>query len=333
MLRWLPLKKPLAIVLFLLVSCVAFSGLALAQDEAADIPPLAVTNGVYVMSIYDLSFAEKSFKAVFWFWCVFPEDSSISYNPQDTIGVIDAKSFDHLFTFDEVKDSKRWVTVKFDAVIIHNWDMNDFPFDRQLLTIKLEEAEYDAKKIMFLTDKKNSGIDSKVKIPGWKVEGFSIQSRLVIDETTYGDPTLSERSTYAQTIVTIPVKREGTRLLINLLLAAYIAFALGILLLFMHPKYVDARAVIITTAMITIIGNHYIISATLPEMPSFTLIDRIMITTFISICFIAFTSIVTAHYIRAGKTGTAARINNIARWIILSVYVILNAVFYIRALT
>jgi hypothetical protein len=326
-------KKPLAIAFILLVFFMALSGPASGQDEAADIPPLAVTNGVYVMSIYDLSFTEKSFKAVFWFWSLFPEDSSIPYNPQETIGVMDAKSFDRLFAFDDTKDSKRWVTIQFDAVVIHIWDMNDFPFDRQLLTIVLEEAELDATKIMFLTDKKNSGIDSKVKIPGWKVEGFSIQSRLVIDETTYGDPTLSERSTYAQTIVTIPVKREGTRLLINLLLAAYIAFALGILLLFMHPKFVDARAVIITTAMITIIGNHYIISATLPEMPSFTLIDRIMITTFIAICLIAFTSIVTAHYIRAKKTAIAVKINNTSRWIILSLYVVLNVVFYIRALT
>ncbi len=317
---WDHSRKPLAITLFLILFIMALPGPASGQDEAADIPPLAVTNGIYVMSIYDLSFAEKSFKTVFWFWCLFPEDSSTPYKPQETIGVMDAKSFDRLFAFDDVKDSKRWVTIKFDAVVIHIWDMDDFPFDRQLLTIELEEAELDATKIMFLTDKKNSGIDSKVEIPGWKVDGFSIQSRLVIDETTYGDPTLLDRSTYAQTIVTIAVKREGTRLLINLLLAAYIAFALGILLLFLHPKYVDARSVVITTAMITIIGNHYIINAMLPEMPSFTLIDRIMITTFIAIGLIALTSIVTAHYIRAKKTDTAVRINNISRWIILSVY-------------
>ncbi len=327
------LRKPLTIALFLLVFFVAFAGPASGQDEAADIPPLAVTTGVYVMSIYDLSFAEKSFKTVFWLWCLFPEDSSILYMPQETIGVMEAKSFNRMFAFDDVKDSKRWVTIKFDAVIIHNWDMDDFPFDRQLLTIELEEAELDATKIMFFADKKNSGIDSGVEIPGWEVDDFSIQSRLVIDETTYGDPTLSERSTYPQTIVTIGVKREGIRLLINLLLAAYIAFALGILLLFMHPKFVDARSVITTTAMITIIGNHYIISALLPEMHSFTLIDRIMITTFIAICLIASISIVTAHYMRAKKTDTAVRINNISRWIILSVYVVLNVLFYIRAIT
>ncbi len=311
----------------------ALPGPASGQDEAADIPPLAVTTGVYVMSIYDLSFAEKSVKTVFWFWCLFPEDSSIPYKPQETIGVMEAKSFDRLFAFDEVKDSKRWVTIKFDAVVIHNWDMDDFPFDRQLLTIELEEAELDATKIMFFADRKNSGIDSKVEIPGWKVDGFSIQSRLVIDETTYGDPTLSDRSTYTQTIVTIAVKREGTRLLISLLLAAYIAFALGILLLFLHPKYVDARSVVITTAMITIIGNHYIISAMLPEMPSFTLIDRIMITTFVAICLIALISIVTAHYMRVKKADAAVRLNNISRWVILSIYVVLNVLFYIRAIT
>ncbi len=327
-------NRPLLIVSLLLALIIMPSGPALGADgEAAGDLPLTVKMGVFVMSIYDLSLVDKSFNAVFWVWFVFPKDAPISYMPEDTVGVMGAKSFERLFHFDDVKDSERWVTMKLNAVVIHDWDMGDFPFDRQLLTIELEEAEFDATNILFEPDINNSGIDSRVKIPGWEIEGFSIESRLDIDETTYGDPTLTERSTYPQTIVTVTLKRDGTRLLFNLLTAAYIAFILGILVLFLHPKYVDARKVIITSAMITIIGNHYIISATLPEMHTFTLIDRVMITTFAAICLSAFISVVTTHYVRVNKPETAALINNIGRWGILIVYVVLNAIFYIRALT
>lgn len=327
-----PYKKTLLIVLLLAVLIVPPASAITSDSTEHDGFPLTVRMGTFVMSIYDLSLVDKSFNAVFWVWFVFPEDARMPYVPQDTVGVMGAKSFDRLFYFSEVKDSQRWVTVKFNAVVIHDWDMGDFPFDRQFLVIELEEAEYDANRVLFAPDKKNSGIDSRVAVPGWEIEGFSIESRLDIDETTYGDPTLSERSTYPQTIVTITLKREGIRLLFNLLTAAYIAFILGILVLFLHPRYVDARKVIITSAMITIIGNHYIISATLPEMHAFTLIDRVMIATFAAICLSAFISVVTTHYTRINKPKTAAAINNVARWSILIVYVALNAIFYIVAL-
>jgi hypothetical protein len=306
---------------------------AVASDTIPGDSPLRVQTGVFVMSIHDLSLVDNSFHAVFWFWAVFPEDSPIPYRPERTVGIMQAKSFDRLFSFDNIVDSKRWVTVKFDAVIIHNWEMTDFPFDKQMLRIELEEAELDAKSIVFIPDRISSGIDSAVDIPGWEVEGFSIESRLVIDETTYGDPTLTEKSTYPQTIVTITLKREGLRLLFNLMTAAYIAFILGIMTLFLHPQYVGARKVVLTSAIITIIGNHYIIGATLPEMPAFTLIDRVMVTTFIAIAVCAILSTITSHYINIKKEKTAARINNIARWSILAIYIALNVFFYVRAIT
>lgn len=321
-------------VLLLLTLVIVPAGFALGlEGRPAETVPLKVKTGVFVMSIYDLSLVDESFNAVFWVWFVYPEGARVIYLPEDTVGVMGTKSFERLFDFHEIKDSHHWVTMKFNAVVIHNWDMADFPFDRQLLKIELEEAELDATSVIFDPDLKNSGIDSRVEVPGWEVEGFSLESRLDIDETTYGDPTLAERSTYPQTLVTVTIRREGTRLLFNLLTAAYIAFVLGILVLFLHPKYVDARKVIITSAMITIIGNHYIISATLPDIPTFTLIDRVMIATFTAICLTAFISVVTSHYVRVNKAKTAATINNVARWGILIVYVVLNAVFYIRALT
>lgn len=173
------------IVLFLLILFMVPSVPAFGSDTGpSDALPVPVKMGVFVMSIYDLSLVDKSFNTVFWVWFVFPKDSPIRYMPEETVGVMGAKSFERLFDFDEVKGSQRWATAKFNAVIIHDWEMDDFPFDRQLLTIELEEAELDATNVIFVPDKKNSGIDTKVKIPGWRIDGFSIESRLIIDETT-----------------------------------------------------------------------------------------------------------------------------------------------------
>jgi hypothetical protein len=317
------------IVFFLLLAAPAVPAAADSQDDA----PLNATIGVFVMSLYDLSLTDNSYNAVFWVWLIFPEGIDAPPISEDSLEIVNAKSFERLFYFDLVKGGRHWVSMKYNTVLMHNWNMADFPFDKQLLKIEIEEAEYDASTIRFVPDRIDSNVNSEIKIPGWKVERYSIESRLDINETTYGDPVLSEKSVYPETIVTITLKRDGTRLLFNLLTAAYIAFILGIMVLFLHPDYIDARKVVLTSAMITIIGNHYIISATLPEIPTFTLVDLVMITTFTAICLCAFFSIVTAHYIRVKKTRTAVRINNIGRWSIMIIYIALNAFFYIRALT
>jgi hypothetical protein len=196
----------------------------------------------------------------------------------------------------------------------------------------MEEADLDCARLAFITDRENSGVDSDIMIPGWEVDDFTIEARTRVDETTYGDPTLSALSAYPEALVTITLKRHGTRLLFNLLTAAYIAFVLGILVLFLHPEYVDSRKVLITSAMITIIGNHFAINSTLPAVPAFTLIDKVMISTFAAICLIAVVSVVTTHYVRKGKTETAIAIDKIARWGILVLYIALNLLFILRAI-
>ncbi len=317
------------LVFFLLLAAPAVPAAADSPDDA----PLNATIGVFVMSLYDLSLTDNSYNAVFWVWLVFPKGMESPPISENSLEIVNAKSFERVFYFDLVKGGRHWVSMKYNAVLMHNWNMADFPFDKQLLKIEIEEAEYDATTIRFVPDRIDSNINSKIKVPGWKVERYSIESRLDINETTYGDPVLSAKSVYPETIVTVTLKREGTRLLFNLLTAAYIAFILGIMVLFLHPDYIDARKVVLTSAMITIIGNHYIISATLPEIAAFTLIDRVMITTFVAICTCALISVVTAHYVRLKKSKTAVKINNISRWVILSVYVVLNVIFFVVALT
>ncbi len=139
-------------------------------------------------------------------------------------------------------------------------------------------------------------------------------------------------SAYPQTIVTITLKRHAMRLLFNLLTPAYIAFILGILVLFLHPEYVDSRKVLITSAMITIIGNHFAISAALPAVPTFTLIDKVMIATFSAICLVAVVSVTTSHYVRTDRSETAVTIDRFGRWIIIALYLVANAFFFARVL-
>jgi hypothetical protein len=323
--------KRLIALFFLLLMLAALTG-TVSAAETKDASPVNAVIGVFVMSLYDLSLTDNSFDAVFWVWLLFPEGTEPPPVSEDSLEIVNAKSFDRMFYFDLVKGGRHWVTMKYNAVLTHNWNMDDFPFDRQFLKIEIEEAEYDATQVQFVPDRIDSNINSEIKIPGWKVERLSIESRLDINETTYGDPVLTSKSVYPETIITIVIKREGTRLLFNLLTAAYVAFILGIMVLFLHPDYIDARKVVLTSSMITIIGNHYIISASLPEISTFTLIDKVMITTFTAICLCAFFSVLTSHYVRTKRMKTAVRINNIARWIIVVVYVILNAIFYIQVL-
>jgi hypothetical protein len=304
---------------------------ALASDDRKDPAPLTVRIGVFVSLLFDFSLVNNSYNTELWVWFVFPQAKGEAYHPELTTDIVNAKSLVREYSFDETKGSDRWITAKYDATVIHNWDMTDFPFDEQRLTIDLEETDLDATKLAFVPDTENSKVNSSISMPGWRVVRFSVETGTRVDETSFGDPDLSKLSAYPQATVTITLRREGIRLLFNLLIAAYIAFILGILVLFLHPEFIDSRKVLITTAMITVIGNHYVVNATTPAVHTFTLIDKIMITTFCAICLIAVVSVVTTHYVRTEKTKTAVTINRIGRWGILCVYLAVNALLILRA--
>src|SRR5918998_1484457 len=96
--------------------------------------------GVYVTSLRDLDPVGNSFGIDFWVWSVhLPGD-----DPLDSLEFVNFKQIETRLERTTRRGDREWSRLKARATVLHDWDVTDFPFDRQNLTLDLGIAGSDA---------------------------------------------------------------------------------------------------------------------------------------------------------------------------------------------
>ena len=286
--------------------------------DAAPAAPVKVKVGVFLTQLYDLDMAKRSFSANFWVWYLHPDKA---YKPLDGVEVVNAKNSSIRFPSTTVKEEVMWEGEKkqifwdqgkYSVTAFQDWDITNFPFDRQILHLQMEDGQNDATQTIFVADAENSKIDDTVSVPGWSIESFKIKSRDSVYKTTYGDPTLQGSSTYSRVTAAITVKREGLRLLCSMFIGFFVAFLLTCLTYFLDTDFMaGARVGMCGGAIFASVGNKYVVDNMLPPVSTFTLADAIELSSFMVI-ILAILTVVVVRPIRESHPKTAWWINHTA---------------------
>lgn len=233
--------------------------------------------GVFVTSIYSLGFAENNFGMDFWIWYVY-NDSTI--NPLETTELVNAESRSLDFATTEWKGNKIWSVHKCSAMIKKNWDIGRFPLDGQTLDVLLEETDMDTSELVYIADTANSRIDESVDLSGWNISDFKLHASAYTYNTTYGDPTLKGKSSYARLSISTKIDRESKKIFLKLFLGLYVAFLISLSVFFLDGAEIGARTSLAVGALFASVGNKYIVDSSLPDHSSFTIVDKIHDATF-----------------------------------------------------
>ena len=310
-----------------------------AAEAAATAPtePVKVKVGMFITQLYDFDMAKRSFSVNFWTWYLHPDKA---YKPLDSIEVVNAKTatirFPSVTPKDDVlwdgeKKQIFWDQGKYSATAFQDWDVTNFPFDRQILNIQMEDGQNDATQTVFVADAENSKIDGTVSVPGWTIESFKIKSRDSVYKTTYGDPTLQGSSTYSRITAAITVRRDGLRLLGSMFIGFFVAFALTCLTYFLDTDWMaGSRVGMCGGAIFASVGNKYVVDNYLPPVSTFTLADAIEASTFMVIIF-SILVVVLVKAIKEKRPKTAEWINHIGFMINCFGYLAFNGVMIARA--
>ena len=101
------------------------------EEKSADAAGCPI--GVYVTSLRDLDPVGDSFGIDFWVWSVHPPGD----NPLDRLEFVNAKQIETRLERTTQRGDLEWSRLKARATVLHDWDLTDFPFDRQTLTLDL----------------------------------------------------------------------------------------------------------------------------------------------------------------------------------------------------
>lgn len=277
------MKKFSTAILFCLLF---FSNISFAQKDTCKI-------GMYVLSLSDFKIDDQSFKADFWIWFIYDNDSLVM---KDAIEIMNAKSTEFSNYSIEKKGGKNWAQVKCKAVINQNWDVTKFPFDKQDLSIKIEHTMLDADEVVFVADSENSKIDSTFFLDDWDINSFQLKSIKRTYNTTFGDPVLKGSSTYPGVEAEIIITRAHSQgILVKMLTGVYVAFSIALLGFLIKPSLAD-RLGLCVGGIFAAVGNKYIIESVVPSSTANTLLDSIHNLTFVAILIMIALTVVSLKW-------------------------------------
>ena len=265
------------------------------QAEAVTSPKTCQI-GVYLTSLRDFKPAEKSFTANFWVWSVCPFETP---KPLESLKVVNSKEVSKNYTTfsrsenlsDTFKASKNvfWSEEEISATLYHNWDTKNYPFDRHVLQIPLEETQLDASIFVHAPDFANTGYPKDLDLEGWKIINFRISQENFPYRTSFGSPGIKrELNSRSRLIISITINRESKVSFFKLVMGVYAAVALSIMALLLDEELMG----ILVGNLFAVIVNLQAATSDLGSSNSVTLIDFIHI---IAIIYIFITAIVLVY--------------------------------------
>lgn len=296
--------------------------------------PDTATMGLYIYSLYDLNLADKSFGTVFYLW-VNHHNDSLSFD--GNLEVVNAKSTEYSLYFDvDLEDDARWVSQKCRAQVIKDWDISNYPFDKQVLTIQLEEGNEDASLLILKADTINSKIHREIKLRDWQITGFKISDGITVYETTYGDPNLKGESRYAMIRADIFLERINVWVIFfKIFTGVFVGFLISVFVFFIKPINVDPRFGLCVGGLFAAVGNKYVVESTVATVSSNTLIDTLHNLTFVAILLVIAISVLSLYIYEKGGEKNLQISKRIDVWsfiLILVFYIIFAAVAVQRAM-
>ena len=287
--------------------------------------------GIFITSVYGIDFRFEQYTVTFWLWSTFPTETmkemlGEDYIPFNTIEIVNAQtksiSPTDQYVIPDPETGNTYAIAKFTATINQHWDVRDFPFDRQNLSIVIESVGIQSNTINFVPDTQNSLVSEELKLNGWIIDQLKLNAFNYEYLSTFGDPS-GQIGNYPRIVAEVPLKRIGFRLFINSFLGFFIAYIIISLIYFMD---VDSRIGLIMTAIFAAVGNKYTIDTYFPNQSAFSLSDLIQICTFGMIAIGIATTIVSMRLVKADKQEQATKIDRLSQFILIPAYIIVIAI-------
>lgn len=311
--------KPIYLIL-LLISC-CFPALSQEEDPAETVPD-TVKAGAYIINIHDINFRDKEYTIRFWLWMLY-DNPSFDFATQ--IDIPNAKDIETPVPLMDLIDGKTWQLMKMKCTMKQNWNVDDFPFDKQHLMVRVENSVYDNKTLVYELDKSGSTYDRELTIDGWNISNFEVNTSVNEYTTVFGDPNNDAlHSEYASFNISMDIERDAWGLFAKIFIGMYIAFLISIISFALRPSELEPRFGLPVGGLFAAVGNKYIIDSLLPESTNFTLVDTLHTITFLGILATLLVSAISLKYFDNGQPDKSNKVNRIGSTLVVSLYIIAN---------
>ncbi|WP_405776045.1 hypothetical protein [Streptomyces sp. NBC_00859] len=247
-----------------------------ATPAAAAVPSCDV--GAYVTDLYGVDPVEGTVNADLWLWSVCPRKDLAAVPRLEftnaTKTMLTAPS-------SEKVGNEYWTQVKVSGTFRQTLDLTNFPFDKQVVRIQVEENRLDKSRFVYRADAKNSTYNPRIHPADFKITKFRIGVGDAPYRTNFGDPRLKQggSSHYSQLVIEFQLTREDITSFGKQILPVYVALLVALISFLIWSKDNEvamvARLGILGTALFTIMLNLRAVDEALGTFLNVTLVEEI----------------------------------------------------------
>ncbi|MEI9996153.1 MAG: hypothetical protein WDM91_16275 [Rhizomicrobium sp.] len=242
-------------------------------------PPGAevVTVGVYPTVVDDLNIAASTYDVVAYVWLRWkgpldPTDGLEFANASERQNFVQHKLF---AAPRRLADGSAYQLLQIHGRFFQPFSLVDFPFDRQTLTIAVEDEINARHRIVYVPDLKDSGFGAALQVPGWRMLGWSSEATVQDYATHFGAPEIAGGTQHAGLRFAIAIERRASFFLWKLFLPLLIVLCANWLAFLVKPDLVDVRTALTATSLLTLVFLQKSYSDELPEIGTLVLMDKI----------------------------------------------------------
>lgn len=273
------------------------------EDETrASRSPERIIIGAYINDIQELDFRTHSYVVDLYVWFRWMRSDLDPSKSMEFMNRYQPTDHQRDLAYDEpqtMPDGSRYAVLRNQGRFSTKLVLEQYPFDRQELTIILEDSTGGTATQHYVADKIPIALNPSISIPGFRIGTPRLD---IVDNqypTNFGDLTVAEQETYSRAILVVPIARPITAIAIKTFLPILLIIMCASLVLLMRPQYVDARVGLSITALLTLVALQLTGGSALPKIDYLTLVDKVFLASY------AFIMLVLARVVHATWRGDA----------------------------
>lgn len=181
--------------------------------------------------------------------------------------------------------------------------LKNYPFDRVMLRILMEDTEKNSKELVYVPDLVNSGVDPLFNVSGWKVDSWTIKGQQHKYATNFGVPVAFDREKYSQIDVECKIVRSWWLSFIKVVGPALLFLLIGVTGIFL-PRDDITKMSLCVASLFSSVAYHLSLFQSLPHINYLTFADKMMFGNyFIIFCNMAFIVMIRSY----GKKKTSSQ--------------------------
>ncbi|MDE0886263.1 MAG: hypothetical protein OSB70_12105 [Myxococcota bacterium] len=227
-------------------------------------PPGTLRLGLYVTAIDELDLLGNSFNAQFYLSTVWRK--SAGPNPSDSLRVLNAIHNNDISQFELISRQSfgdlEWRLYAVRNKIINPWILSDYPFDSQLLRIRIGMSNPMESSIAFSVDRLNSYVHPELILYDWHMGALDLVSGAMSIVGNLGMPGRDSGAVYQAPVVNalIEMRRRGHLEFVPSFLGYFLAIGLCVLALAISRSRDD----LILGAVVSAAANSVYLAEILP---------------------------------------------------------------------